>query len=431
MLPTKASTLLRAARTNLLLQDQKKTRRKRIKPTPDEEETGTRRRNVCVRLLWGIFEVLTSNWLNILLATIPFSLLAYIFHWDGTPTFILAMLSLVPLSWQMKFAISQMRKTVPHVVEKVLTLIFDDKIIEMSIGSCLLLQSKRVADVTHAQGLLDVLQAFVLGSVLSKVALVMGLCLIAGGMKHTVLQFNSASVKKNITLLIISLGLISIPFAFWFGTSQYTQTSHESVLRLSRYSAIFLLVSYCFYVLFRTKTHERYFKHIANYESPVLSGVGSIILLVVILTLIILESMLLVGAVSVVTDPALSLAKQGWGEKYTFIGIILLPLASQGGEYLVTIKTAMMNEMGQVVCLLLRSCTELVLLIFPMLIILGWLLQVELTCIFLIFPLVCVFGAVLILKMIIFNGEATWYEGVLLVIGYSILIAAFFFSSIC
>eukprot|EP01121_Diplochlamys_sp_Union-15-3_P009826 TRINITY_DN2696_c0_g1_i4.p1 TRINITY_DN2696_c0_g1~~TRINITY_DN2696_c0_g1_i4.p1 ORF type:complete len:277 (-),score=13.60 TRINITY_DN2696_c0_g1_i4:13-843(-) len=272
------------------------------------------------------------------------------------------------------------------------------------------------------------LQCFLLGSILSRLVLTLGLCIFIGGIKHKVLKINSRNLRKNTLILNLSLASLLIPYILWLGTILYSQSSLESQLRISRYTALFLLINFPL-LLIHHSTHKKYYKQKLEPIPYVLNRVGCIIFFMVVLALILGESILMVDAVSDLTNPS-EILSHGWGEKYIFIGVVLLPLVNCGGDIISYAKLSMMNDLGTVLYSQISACIGWTMFVFPVMVLFGWLLDVNLTSVFLTMPLVSTLVCVVFLNLFLGVGEVTWFEGYLLVMGYVVLVVAFFFHPV-
>jgi Ca2+:H+ antiporter len=68
----------------------------------------------------------------------------------------------------------------------------------------------------------------VVGSVLSNLLLVLGMCFFAGGMRYSEQGFSLAAAQINSSLLIISVVAVLIPGVLYFSINTLTQTSVAS-----------------------------------------------------------------------------------------------------------------------------------------------------------------------------------------------------------
>ncbi len=87
-------------------------------------------------------------------------------------------------------------------------------------------------------GLLEVVQAALIGSILANLLLVMGLCFLVGGLKHGTQQLNSERARGIIVLMVLSVAALVLPsLAFYVHAPA---AGHETTLSLI--VAVILLV---------------------------------------------------------------------------------------------------------------------------------------------------------------------------------------------
>jgi Ca2+:H+ antiporter len=111
------------------------------------------------------------------------------------------------------------------------------------------------------------------------------------------------------------------------------------VLKLSRGTAVILIIVYGLFIYFQLSTHKHIFedKNHDDSEQPSISLYAAIFMLLVITALIAYLSELLVGSIE-----GLSTA---WGLSETFVGFILLPIVGNAAEHLTAVTVAMKNKM--------------------------------------------------------------------------------------
>ncbi|KAI0091210.1 Sodium/calcium exchanger protein-domain-containing protein [Irpex rosettiformis] len=115
---------------------------------------------------------------------------------------------------------------------------------------------------------LRVVQSSLIGAMLSKLLLILGMCFFAGGMRFTAQDFDSTATQIHSSLLSLSVGAVLLPAAFHFTLSYRTgenvQTSMEEqkkdILRMSHGVSIVLIFIYIAYLLFQFWSHSHHFE---------------------------------------------------------------------------------------------------------------------------------------------------------------------------
>ncbi len=101
--------------------------------------------------------------------------------------------------------------------------------------------------LTVNAGLIDVAKASIIGSVLGNILLILGLSLLAGGLRHGHLTFDRRPAGVNSSMLTLAVVLVALPTLF----AQLGQTSTSDERVVSYGAAILMLIVYVAY-LFHT-----------------------------------------------------------------------------------------------------------------------------------------------------------------------------------
>nr|VWO99168.1 Response regulatory domain-containing protein [Ganoderma boninense] len=119
-------------------------------------------------------------------------------------------------------------------------------------------------------GLLNSSLLVVIGAMLSKLLLVLGMCFFAGGIRFSEQGFDSTATQIHSSLLSISVGAVLLPAAFHFALSYSNQDKGEAqttlkeqkadILRMSHGVAIVLLIIYISYLIFQLWSHTHLYQ---------------------------------------------------------------------------------------------------------------------------------------------------------------------------
>ena len=96
-----------------------------------------------------------------------------------------------------------------------------------------------------------IVKTSLIGSVLSNLLLVLGMCFFFGGLNRVEQHFNVVVAQTAASLLALAIGALIIPTAFFISGSGKI----ENIDALSRGTAVLLLVVYGAYLFFQLKTH--------------------------------------------------------------------------------------------------------------------------------------------------------------------------------
>ncbi|KAF9896681.1 hypothetical protein BX616_006964, partial [Lobosporangium transversale] len=273
-----------------------------------------------------------------------------------------------------------------------------------------------IAIIALKENEIDVVQAAVLGSVLSNLLLVLGLCFVFGGYKYASQTFNQTAAQTSASLLSLSCLSLLIPAAFHATATEIDQTSN--IRNLSYGTSIVLLAVYVLYLVFQLKTHNHlYSVTCEEEEEPILPLWLSVMLLIVITVLVVVCADYMMGSMDGLTAHL----------SPTFIGLILLPIVSNAAEHYTAISVAMKNKMDLAIGVAVGSSMQVALFITPLLVILGWIIDRPMTLFFNTFETCVLFVSVLIVNYLIQDGESNWLEGAMLLSTYLIVAVAVYF----
>lgn len=108
-----------------------------------------------------------------------------------------------------------------------------------------------VAIIALVKGEITIVKTSLIGSILSNLLLVMGMCFFFGGLRRPEQYFNQTVATTAASLLALAIASVIIPSAF----DIFTDTTNVPIAALSRGVAIILLVVYGCYLFFQLKTH--------------------------------------------------------------------------------------------------------------------------------------------------------------------------------
>jgi Ca2+:H+ antiporter len=111
-----------------------------------------------------------------------------------------------------------------------------------------------------------------------------------------------------------------------------------------------------------------------------------------------------------------------------FIGLIILPIVGNAAEHVTAITVAMKNKMDLSIGVAVGSSIQIALFITPLVVILGWIMDREMTLYFTLFETVCLFVSTFIVNFLVLDGRSNYLEGALLCATYVIIsLVAFYY----
>lgn len=114
-----------------------------------------------------------------------------------------------------------------------------------------------------------------------------------------------------------------------------------------------------------------------------------------------------------------------------FIGLIVLPIVGNAAEHVTAITVAMKNKMDLAIGVAVGSSIQIALFITPLVVILGWIMEREMTLYFTLFETVCLFVSTFIVNFLVLDGRSNYLEGALLCATYVIIsLVAFYYPDV-
>ena len=354
-----------------------------------------------------------------LLIFVPLALLGEWLHWGALPVFAFACLAIIPLAGLMGEATEHLAARLGAGVGGLLNATFGNA------------AELIIAVMALRKGLYDVVKASLTGSILGNCLLVLGLALLAGGIRRERQTFDRSAAAVGSTLLALAaIGLV-IPAMFHMVAEGAVArgtltTAHEAVVErgLSFEIALVLLAMYGLSLVFSLRTHRHLYagqSHAGAHEAaPAHSNRRAIATLLVATALVAWMSELLVGVVEE--------ASHALGLTQVFVGVIVVAVIGNAAEHSTAVLMAMRNKMDLAMNIAIGSSIQIALFVAPVLVLLSYVMgpgPMDLR--FTAFEVVSVGLAVAVVNMVAQDGESNWLEGALLLAVYLLLALAFFF----
>jgi len=266
-------------------------------------------------------------------------------------------------------------------------------------------------------GLVGVVQAALVGSILGNSLLVLGIAFLVGGLRHGTQRFASEAPRMIAALTLLSVSALAVPTLVH---GLHTPAAgHEQGLSIA--CAIILLVVF-----------------IASIPVSLRGGPTSLppeptaglVLWPIQLTIAVLVAAG-VGA-AFVSDwfvQALTPAITALHLSPAFTGLVVVALAGNAVEHVVGIQFAARNQSDYAISIILNSSLQIALGLIPALVLLSLFIGGAHLTLVLAPLLVAALGLAAILStVIIYDGESTWLEGLSLIGLYTIIAASFWWG---
>ncbi len=365
-----------------------------------------------------------KRWLDALIVFVPVALALEFLHADPTFIFITAALGIVPLAGILGEATDALAVRAGERVGALLNATFGNAA-ELIIT---------IAAIRA--GLLQVVKASITGSIIGNILLVLGLSVLAGGLKHGYQHFARRTASVSVTMMAIAVIGLVIPALF---APAIEAGSRISIEYLSIGVAIALMLGYVLSLVFTftasrnhpvtlpeneipvRESHPR--KMRAESKSEESSSSGSLLRPLVILAV----SVVFIAALSEILVAAIEPVIRAHGLTELFVGIIVVPIIGNAAEHLVAVEMALKNRMELALGIALGSSMQIALFVGPLLVFISLLAGDAMDLVFNPFELAALAASVIVAALISLDGESNWLEGAQLLIVYVILALAFFY----
>ena len=348
------------------------------------------------------------NWLLIAVPiTVYFSLVAH----DAGLSFVFSMVAIMPLAFLMGHATEEIALRTSQSLGGLLNATFGNAV-EIIIAGLAIYTAATQAD--KAETMIIVVQASLIGSILGNMLLVLGLAILWGGINHKNQQFSQSALDSSGSLLLLAVLAMLIPAAVNIGGGGF-----DSIVKLSRYASIVLLLVYFLALFFQLKTHSDLFASDQDmgHEEPKMTNKDA-------WTLLILATVL-VGWMAEVLVHSIDSAANELKLPALFIGVILLPFFGNAAEHFTAVIVAGKNKMDLSLAIAIGSSVQIAVFVAPLMVVFAWLMGVDLSLEFGPLETAATFMSVLVVNFILNDGKSNWLEGAMLLACYVILALSF------
>lgn len=423
---------------------------------------------VFTRAYNAFYLAIFSSPLNWLLLFVPLGMLADWLHWGAVAVFSLNFMAIIPLASLLAYATEELGESIHNdSIAGLLNATFGNAI-EVIVGIVALTQNQ-----------VTVVQASLLGSILSNLLLVLGSCFIAGGVRYSQQVFNQTVAQTMSSLLALAVIGLLLPAAFHASLPKKTPKLESKILDFSRGNAILLLVIYCLFLFFQLKTHAYLFADTGSTDEQADADDGAIqgsaadlenqqqslpvpepasrissrsshgksraglvmrpksmydlkkaarpehLGATESVSILFLTTLL----VSVCADYLVSsiddiVASSGLSK--TFIGLVVIPIVGNAAEHVTAIVVAYNNKMDLAIGVAVGSSLQIALFVTPFMVLIGWFLDVPMSLYFSSYETAVMFVSVFITNYLILDGESNWLEGAMLICTYLIIGVSFY-----
>ena len=308
-----------------------------------------------VRIVWKS-SCTVSSWVNVLWPFVP---AAFVLHFiDGEHhlwTFAINYIAMVPCANLLGFAGQELARKLPKVAGILIETTLGS-VVEIVLFMVLIAKDDGTGEIGHGNKIV-VIQAAILGSILTNLLLCLGSCFFVGGIVHKEQTFHAVISEVGSGLLLVAGFALLIPSAFYSslkgsvvadGQEGYTQaTLRHDTLNISHGVSIILIFAFCLYLTYNALSHDNIFKEVLeadeendrdrhrDLKKAKLTLVECFLAILLALAFISLIAVFLVEEIEYVVEH---------GIPDTFLGLILVPLVEKVAEHLTAVDEAYDNQ---------------------------------------------------------------------------------------
>jgi Ca2+:H+ antiporter len=202
-----------------------------------------------------------AKWTNLLWPFVPVAIALH-FALPSQPLtiFALSYIAMIPVANLLGFAGQEYARKMPKVSGILIETAFGS-IVEIILFIILITKHTASEGSSEHGNLIPVIQAAILGSILTNLLLCLGLCFFVGGLRQARQKFHASISEVGSGLLLVAGFGLLIPSAYYSalkGSAAHKPTKHHeftekilqhNVLKISQVTSILLMIAFAMYVL--------------------------------------------------------------------------------------------------------------------------------------------------------------------------------------
>jgi Ca2+:H+ antiporter len=288
----------------------------------------------------------------------PFVPVAFFLHFVADAplwTFATSYMGMIPAANMLGFAGQEFARKMPKVAGILIETTFGS-IVEIILFVVLIANHELSRGSSEHGNMIPVIQAAILGSILTNLLLCLGLCFFFGGIRHSSQKFHAIVSEVGSGLLLVAAFGLLIPSAFYSALKseaapdpgvlhdKFTRGKLQAdVLQISRAASVVLMASFALYIWFCVSSQHSIFDEVIeadehrdadreeDLQKPKFTMTEAIVALIISLACVTLLLIFLVDEIEHVVRS---------GVPDQFLGLILLPLVEKAAEHLTAIDEA-------------------------------------------------------------------------------------------
>lgn len=308
-----------------------------------------------LRIIWHSSSIV-SCCVNVLWPFVPAAIALHFVKGDHHLwTFAINYIAMVPCANLLGFAGQELARKLPKVAGILIETTLGS-VVEIVLFMVLIAKDNGSGQVGPGNTI-GVIQAAILGSILTNLLLCLGFCFLVGGLVHKEQTFHAIISEVGSGLLLVAGFALLIPSAFFSslkgstvadGQEGYTESKLRSdTLNISHGVSIILIVAFLLYLAYNSLSHDNIFKEVLEADEEAdrdrhrdlakdkLTLTECVVAILVSLTFISLIAVFLVEEIEFVVEH---------GVPDNFLGLILVPLVEKAAEHLTAVDEAYDNQ---------------------------------------------------------------------------------------
>jgi Ca2+:H+ antiporter len=282
------------------------------------------------------------------------------------------------------------------------------------------------------KGLIGIVKSSLTGSIIGNLLLGLGLSMFVGGLKVKTQTFEPRFARLSGALLVLAAFGLIVPAIY----GMVPLGAKTPAPRLSLEIAVILFLVYLASLVFMLVTHKALLGKAGVKAEKKAEGMPAaevddtevhwsrnkaLGILAAVTIALAYMSEILTGAV----EPA----AERLGLTPLFAGVFLLATVGNAAELFNAVRFARADKMDLAIGITVGASTQVALLVAPVLVFAGFFLGQDMNLFFSSYEMWAVVLAVFITRLLIYDGESTWLEGLMLIAIYFMLGIAFFHLS--
>ncbi len=348
-----------------------------------------------------LFAEIQHNRLLWLLIFVPVALVApTVAHGAHTLLFVLSVLAIVPLAALLSHATESVAARTGDTVGGLLN---------ATLGN---MTELVIALTALRAGQYVLVKASLAGVIVTNTLFMLGACLLLGGLKYHVQEYNRVNARMQAGLLFLATIALLVPSAVAVVDADAAATF---IGKLSVGLSILLIAAYGLGLLFSLRTHPELFASAETGDAhgtvwPIGLALGTLAGVTV-----------LVALVSEIFVESVQQAADSLGMTQAFVGFVVVALVGGAAEMVSALSGARKNRLDLSVGIALGSAVQIALFVAPVMVLVSYAIgPAPMDLLFWPGAVMMMLVAVMAAAMVTNSGRSAWFIGALLMMVYAI-----------